>query len=202
MEHPPPIAIHLRRGLPRSSSSLPESRNEPSQLCSLFGLAPGGVYPARRVTSPAVRSYRTISPLPEGLLALGYPFSSADDRQPLRRYLFCGTFPGLAAGGRYPPPSLYGARTFLPLGPSSTQWKTRGKPATIRLSLAICIVCRPKRGVSCSPIPIVSRYSCDPIAPTRQKRFSGSFEVSTQARILPSFFSVGGVLPTSRNHLK
>jgi len=30
----------------------------------LFGLAPGGVYPAARVTTCAVRSYRTISPLP------------------------------------------------------------------------------------------------------------------------------------------
>ncbi len=30
----------------------------------LFGLAPGGVYPATSVTKSAVRSYRTISPLP------------------------------------------------------------------------------------------------------------------------------------------
>ena len=30
----------------------------------LFGLAPSGVYPATTVTSCAVRSYRTISPLP------------------------------------------------------------------------------------------------------------------------------------------
>jgi hypothetical protein len=30
----------------------------------LFGLAPGGVYPATTVASGAVRSYRTISPLP------------------------------------------------------------------------------------------------------------------------------------------
>jgi len=44
---------------------------------SLFGLAPGGVYPATTVASGAVRSYRTISPLP-------VPCDS-------RRYLFCGT---------------------------------------------------------------------------------------------------------------
>ena len=31
---------------------------------SLFGLAPSGVYPATFVTKCAVRSYRTISPLP------------------------------------------------------------------------------------------------------------------------------------------
>jgi len=30
----------------------------------LFGLAPGGVYPATGVTVGAVRSYRTFSPLP------------------------------------------------------------------------------------------------------------------------------------------
>src|ERR1700675_2775378 len=32
---------------------------------SLFGLAPCGVCPARRITATAVRSYRTFSPLPE-----------------------------------------------------------------------------------------------------------------------------------------
>ena len=30
----------------------------------LLGLAPGGVYPAGRLTPAAVRSYRTFSPLP------------------------------------------------------------------------------------------------------------------------------------------
>ena len=30
----------------------------------LFGLAPGGVFPATTVANRAVRSYRTISPLP------------------------------------------------------------------------------------------------------------------------------------------
>ncbi len=52
--------------------------------CPLLGLAPGGVYLAGTVTRTAVRSYRTIAPLP---LA--------------RRYLFCGTFPVLADGRRY-----------------------------------------------------------------------------------------------------
>ena len=40
----------------------------------LFGLAPGGVYHATSVTRSAVRSYRTLSPLPElhsgGLLSV------------------------------------------------------------------------------------------------------------------------------------
>src|SRR5690554_2134606 len=61
--------IHLGRASPRVSSDLPGSRaghtlgvtpNAP-----LFGLAPGGVYPATSVTGSAVRSYRTFSPLPQ-----------------------------------------------------------------------------------------------------------------------------------------
>jgi hypothetical protein len=34
----------------------------------LFGLAPGGVCPAAAVTGSAVRSYRTVSPLPAGIV--------------------------------------------------------------------------------------------------------------------------------------
>jgi len=33
---------------------------------SLFGFAPGGVYHASYITAAAVRSYRTLSPLPDG----------------------------------------------------------------------------------------------------------------------------------------
>ena len=36
---------------------------------SLFGLAPGGVYPAAPVARGAVRSCRTVSPFPAGCLA-------------------------------------------------------------------------------------------------------------------------------------
>ncbi len=53
----------------------------------LFGLAPSGVYHAVVVTNTAVRSYHTISPLPEHIYA--------------RRYLFCCTFHGLASSRRY-----------------------------------------------------------------------------------------------------
>ena len=65
---------------------------------SLFGLAPGGACRAVDVTTDAVRSYRTLSPLPKP--------------EP-RRFAFCGAFPGVAPGGRYPPPCRRGARTFL-----------------------------------------------------------------------------------------
>jgi hypothetical protein len=69
----------------------------------LLGLAPGGVFPAAAVAGGAVRSYRTVSPLPPARC------SGTD-----RRCTFCGTFPGVAPAGRYPAPYLRGARTFLP----------------------------------------------------------------------------------------
>ncbi len=71
----------------------------------LFDLAPGGVYLADAVTGGAVRSYRTLSPLPPAIgpmvISTGW------------RFAFCGTFPGVAPAGRYPAPSFRGARTFL-----------------------------------------------------------------------------------------
>lgn len=53
----------------------------------LFGLAPSGVCPATSVARSAVRSYRTISPLPR-----------PEGRW---RYIFCGTFRRLAPPRRY-----------------------------------------------------------------------------------------------------
>ena len=84
--------IPLGRRLPVVSSSLPESRSEPDRLCSLFGLASGGVYQAKQVTLPA------------GALLPHHFTLTGKAKAFLRRYLFCGTFPSLTAGGRYPPP--------------------------------------------------------------------------------------------------
>jgi hypothetical protein len=67
----------------------------------LFGLAPGGVCRAASVARGAVRSYRTLSPLPA--------FAKGSSG----RFAFCGTFPGVAPAGRYPAPCFQGARTFL-----------------------------------------------------------------------------------------
>ena len=69
---------------------------------SLFGLAPGGACHAVPVAGSAVRSYRTLSPLP-AFAPRGFG----------GRFTFCGAIPGLAPGGRYPPPCRRGARTFL-----------------------------------------------------------------------------------------
>ena len=64
----------------------------------LFGLAPGGACHAVPLAGSAVRSYRTLSPLP------------APKR---RRSALCGAVPRVTPGGRYPPPCRRGARTFL-----------------------------------------------------------------------------------------
>jgi hypothetical protein len=69
-------AIPLGRRLPGASSNLP-GRQDPDTIPkrarasltpSLFGLAPGGVCRAAGVTAGAVRSYRTVSPLPRQTL--------------------------------------------------------------------------------------------------------------------------------------
>ncbi len=55
--------IHLGLSLLTASSNLPES-DAGNIIAFLFGLAPSGVYLTAFVTKSAVRSYRTISPLP------------------------------------------------------------------------------------------------------------------------------------------
>jgi len=89
------MAIPLGRSLPTASRDLPEdlarkapgvSDLTPILLCSL---APGGVCRAASVAGRAVRSYRTVSPLPtNGANPCG------------RRSVLCGTFPRLAPAGR------------------------------------------------------------------------------------------------------
>lgn len=89
-----------------SLTSLPRCyrfREQPA-LPSLFGLAPGVVCHAVSVAGPAVRSYRTFSPLPH---------------PKRRRFVLCGTVPGVAPAGCYPAPYVDGARTFLPRGLST-----------------------------------------------------------------------------------
>ncbi len=57
----------------------PDSSPETGHVPSLFGLAPGGVYRAASVARRAVRSYRTLSPLPAeagGLLSVALSLGS------------------------------------------------------------------------------------------------------------------------------
>jgi hypothetical protein len=81
------MAIPLGRPLPAASSNQPgqrsgdgfkDSSSEERLMLPLFGLAPGGACHAAHVAMRAVRSYRTVSPLPCGglfsvALSLGLP---------------------------------------------------------------------------------------------------------------------------------
>jgi hypothetical protein len=106
-------AIHLDAASPQASSNLPGNHAGRTYV-PLFGLAPDGVYPATPVTSRAVRSYRTISPLP------------ALPRQN-RRYIFCGTFHRLA------PPRCYLAP--CPVEPGLSSPRTGRLPGRLQRSL-------------------------------------------------------------------
>ena len=57
-----PVAGQLER--PTRALTRLSPRTERTTPSPLFGLSPGGVYPAKDVTAPAVSSYLTISPLP------------------------------------------------------------------------------------------------------------------------------------------
>ena len=78
---------------------------------SLFGLAPSGVYPATTVAGSAVRSYRTISPLPE--VGAGAEFVEAPLRPQPRAVYFLWHFPSAHAAQALPGTLPCGARTFL-----------------------------------------------------------------------------------------
>ena len=121
------MTIHLGRPSPSASRDRPGWRRgnppEPSLAGarpSLLGLAPGGVYRAIAVAGDAVRSYRTLSPLP--------PIFSHESPWAWR-FAFCGTIPGVAPAGRYPAPCFRGARTFLP----PARRPESGHPAVWRL---------------------------------------------------------------------
>src|ERR1700747_1341653 len=61
-------------------------------------------------------------PLPDPRCALAAPFHPCRAEAPKDgggRFVFCGTFPGVAPAGRYPAPHVDGARTFLLRGLSA-----------------------------------------------------------------------------------
>jgi hypothetical protein len=79
------VTVHLERPTREPVRAARRGQKPPVPL---FGLAPGGVYPATGVAIGAVRSYRTISPLPTR-------------QSGFRRCVFCGTFRRLAPPRRY-----------------------------------------------------------------------------------------------------
>ncbi len=81
------------------------ARAAPCRACArrapLFGLAPGGVYPATPLTRSAVRPYRTFSPLPRAA------------RRPPAAVYFLWHFPWTRVPQALPGTLPCGARTFL-----------------------------------------------------------------------------------------
>ena len=81
--------IPLGRLSPDASSDLP-GNGAGRAIVSLFGLAPGGVCPATAITNSAVRSCRTISPLPSRAVSFLWHFPSAHAVQMLSGASPCG----------------------------------------------------------------------------------------------------------------
>jgi len=109
-----------RRALPMARDAAYPRPSAPATPWSLLGLAPGGVCRAAPLTRNAVRSYRTLSPLPfDDLRAVcflwHFPCPDAPDE------------PNARDGGRYPPPRLSGARTFLS-SPEGGERPSAGRP--------------------------------------------------------------------------
>ena len=104
--------IPLGRPLLDGSSDLPGSSQGRAVPPPLFGLAPRGVCNAGGITSAAVRSYRTISPLPR---------HANPKVHPSRRYIFCCTFRQALGGPARPLAGTLpcGDRTFLSREPDA-----------------------------------------------------------------------------------
>ena len=107
-------AISLGRRLPAASSNLPGSDGGPNRPAPetvsgsfLLGLAPSGVCPATAVTRSAVRSYRTISPLPH------HCRSTCVERGTGAAVYFLWHFPDPCGRWALPTTVSCGARTFL-----------------------------------------------------------------------------------------
>ena len=85
-----PVAWRLEQ--PTRTADPDTDPEDCSSVPFLFGLAPGGVFHAAAVAGCAVRSYRTLSPLPAG-------------PKPGGRSALCGTFPKTApaCAGSAPP---------------------------------------------------------------------------------------------------
>jgi hypothetical protein len=132
---PGAAAIHLGRMLPSASCNLPGRLTRkliaglsPSTP-SLFGFAPGGVCHAAAVTSCAVGSYPTLSPLPRhSLRPVHYPLSQfrMENRFTLflellwtRRNERRGGFLSVALSLGSPPPDVIRHRVSLEPGLSS-----------------------------------------------------------------------------------
>ncbi len=141
------MAIHLGRPLPDASRDLPGRRhgNLPAGLTGvppLFGLAPGGVYHAGPVAGAAVRSYRTLSPLPSlaeasegGLLSVALSLGSPPPGITRHRV---SMEPGLSSprrSGRRPSDRLVRLLSYACAAAASTRARSASSRATVSRSI-------------------------------------------------------------------
>ena len=123
-------------------ATYPEVVTERAAPPPLFGLAPHGVCPAGRIAAAAVRSYRTISPLPAGSPAGGI--------------VFCGTFRETRFERVPPAVSRHAAlwRPDFPLavaGPHPASDCPSGRPAFIMGGKTRLSNCQAARGAALVP---------------------------------------------------
>jgi len=98
----PNITARLKRPTRRLWRAEPARVPGEPETPSLFGLAPCGVCPARRITATAVRSYRTFSPLPRrcrqgGMLSVALSVNRVSTRTPGRYPAHCSAEFGLSS---------------------------------------------------------------------------------------------------------
>jgi len=108
------VAVHLKQPTRKHARA---ARCSTRLRASLFGLAPGGVCRAVDVTADAVRSYRTLSPLPScenarlgGLLSVALSVGSRPPGVTWRLALWSPDFPPFSTGKQRLPGRLPQAR--------------------------------------------------------------------------------------------
>ena len=114
----PPVAGRFSRPTrvsgPATACPSCDARDTPIWSCSKRGLPCRSGYPSRG-----------------GLLP--HPFTLALLRRGFGgRFAFCGAVPGVAPGGRYPPPCRRGARTFLASSPLARRRSATARPSDPR----------------------------------------------------------------------
>ena len=137
-------------GLKRPTRRLATGRRFPRRGASLFGLAPCGVLPATRVTTGAVRSYRTFSPLLAFALRARRAAFGRRAAAPTREAVcflchFPSSYPDRALPGALP----CGVRTFLPLDAAFGRSTATGHERTGSLRAATQ-ACEPQAGSAAS----------------------------------------------------
>ena len=153
-DHPssPPVAGRVMRPTRGSRTGRPAP---PKAGALLFGLAPGGVYPNRTVTSTTVRSYRTIAPLPScegGMFLWHFP-------SPRGAWKLSSTLPG-------------GARTFLPSARERAATRPPEHSHYTGLVERLLHFSGPHHFRLTSPLPINDLGNSDSLAPLSLKRES------------------------------